>query len=83
MGLITLPQLAEQYRPCEAKLKRFNFIGCKDLGKVYLPPVALQQPIDTIQAKVISKMRKGRTVKNVIADPGTIACENIFFSVLN
>lgn len=41
MGSITLPQLAEQYRLCEAKLKRFDYIGAKDLENVFVPPVAL------------------------------------------
>ncbi|KAI1006134.1 hypothetical protein K3495_g2082 [Podosphaera aphanis] len=44
MGSITLPELAElaeQYRLCEAKLKRFEYVGSQDLENVFNPPMSL------------------------------------------
>lgn len=38
MGSINLQQLAEQYRLCEAKLKRFEHVEAKDLDNVFRPP---------------------------------------------
>ena len=40
MGSITLSELAEQYRLCEAKLKRFEYVGTKELETVFTPPVS-------------------------------------------
>lgn len=36
-----LPQFAEQYRLCEAKLKRVKYIGSQDLEHVFTPPTSL------------------------------------------
>ncbi|KAI0992767.1 hypothetical protein K3495_g15418, partial [Podosphaera aphanis] len=41
MGSITLSELAEQYRLCESKLKRFEYIGNQELQNVFNPPVSL------------------------------------------
>lgn len=40
MGSITLCELAEQYKLCEAKLKRFDKIGSQDLDNIFKPPVS-------------------------------------------
>ncbi|KAI0996185.1 hypothetical protein K3495_g11994 [Podosphaera aphanis] len=50
IGSITLPALAEQFRLCEAKLKRFEHIGAQELDNVFHPPVSLVS-IDQEQQK--------------------------------
>ena len=41
MGVISLSQLAEQYRLCEAKLKRFQYIDAQEVQSIFNPPVSL------------------------------------------
>lgn len=51
MGSITLSELAEQYRLCESKLKRFEYIGSQDLQNVFNPPVSLLSENQNLNTK--------------------------------
>ena len=59
MGAITLSQLAEQYRLCEAKLKRFDYVGARDFD-IFTPPVSLATANQKAHESKNEKISKGK-----------------------